>query len=200
MAYTLEGRLLEVCDCKTLCPCWVGEDPDNGTCKGTLAWHIDKGAIDGVDVSGLTFAALCDIPGNILEGQWRMIAYVDDKASKAQEEAILAAWTGKKGGPLADLSQLVGEVVGVERVPMTFEVEGGEGRLRIGKAISADLAPFKGPDEQPTSLVNSVFSTIPGSPAYVGKASSYKAHAPSLGVKIDLTGHNSVQGSFRFAS
>ena len=52
MSYALEGRLLEVCTCKTLCPCWVGEDPDFGTCDGTLAWHFDQGNIDGVDVSG----------------------------------------------------------------------------------------------------------------------------------------------------
>ena len=104
MAYTLEGRFLEVCDCRTLCPCWVGEDPDNGTCKGTLAWHIDKGAIDGVDVSGLTFAALAHIPGNIMAGNWKIIAYVDEKANKAQEDAILAVWTGKKGGPVVSQS------------------------------------------------------------------------------------------------
>ena len=28
MGYHLEGRLLEVCDCRVLCPCWIGEDPD----------------------------------------------------------------------------------------------------------------------------------------------------------------------------
>ncbi len=200
MAYKLEGQLLEVCDCKTLCPCWVGDDPDNGTCKGTLAWHIDEGAIDGVDVSGLTFAALCHIPGNILQGNWKIIAYVDEKANKQQEEAILAVWTGKKGGPVADLAKLIGEVAGVERVPMTFEVEQGKGRLRIGNAVSAELEPFRGPGDKPTALTDSIFSTIPGSPAYVGKASSYKANAPSLGIKLDLNGHNSVQGTFRFAS
>jgi hypothetical protein len=27
MPYHLEGRLLEVCDCRVLCPCWIGEDP-----------------------------------------------------------------------------------------------------------------------------------------------------------------------------
>jgi hypothetical protein len=27
MAYHLEGKLLEVCDCRVLCPCWIGEDP-----------------------------------------------------------------------------------------------------------------------------------------------------------------------------
>ena len=37
MGYRLEGDLLEVCDCNILCPCWVGEDPDNGTCRSAMA-------------------------------------------------------------------------------------------------------------------------------------------------------------------
>lgn len=198
MAYTLEGKLLEVCNCKTLCPCWVGEDPDFGTCYGTLAWHFDKGNIDGVDVSGLTFAALCNIPGNVLQGNWKIIAYVDSKATEAQQEAIVSVYTGKKGGPVADLAQLVGEVVAVERVPMKFEVEEGKGRLRIGSVVEADLEPFKGAGDRPTTLTDTVFTTIPGSSAYVGKAPKYKAKAPELGINIDLQGHNAIQGTFRF--
>ncbi len=200
MAYELEGSLLEVCTCNTLCPCWVGEDPDTGTCDGTLAWHFDKGKIDGVDVSGLTFAVLAHIPGNILHGNWRAIAYVDEKASKEQEEAILGVYTGKKGGPVADLAQLIGEVVAVERVPFTFEVTKGLGRLIIGNSVSAQLEPFKGAGDKPTTLSDTIFTTIPGSPAYVGKAHSYKANAPALDLNIDLQGHNAVQGTFRFQS
>ena len=55
MAYQLEGRLLEVCTCNILCPCWVGEDPDGGTCDGLFAWHFDKGSMNGTDVTGRTF-------------------------------------------------------------------------------------------------------------------------------------------------
>ena len=200
MAYTLEGKLLEVCNCKTLCPCWVGEDPDFGTCEGTLAWHFDKGNIDGVDVSGLTFAALCHIPGNILKGNWRIIGFVDNKATKEQEDAIVAVYSGKKGGPVADLAQLIGEVAAIERVPMVFEVEEGLGRLRIGSIVEAELSPFKGAGDRPTTLSDSIFTTIPGSPAYLGKASIYKANSPLLGINVNLTGHNAVQGSFRFVS
>lgn len=200
MAYALEGRLLEVCDCKTLCPCWVGEDPDNGTCKGTLAWHIDRGEISGLDVSGLTFAALAYIPGNVLQGHWKVMAYIDDRATKQQEEAIVGAFTGKQGGPLADLAQLIGEVVGLRRVPITFEVQEGKGQLRIGGDVSADLEPFRGPDGKPTALSDSIFTTIPGSPAYVGKAAHYRASVPDLGIHVNLNGHNSVQGAFRFAT
>jgi hypothetical protein len=73
-----------------------------------------------------------------------------------------------------------------------------KGTLKIGSAIHAQLEPFQGATGQSTSLHDSVFTTIPGSPAYVGKASDYKVNASDYGFEIDLQGHNAVQGSFRF--
>jgi hypothetical protein len=163
-----------------------------------LAWHIDKGKINGLDVAGLTLCILCHIPGNILKGNWRVVVYVDDKASPQQQEALLNVWTGKLGGPLKDLSQLIGEVAGVERAPITFQVEGVKGTLKIGQAIEAKLAPFQGAQGKTTALHDTVFTTIPGSPAYVGKADSYKVNAPKYGFKINLEKHNAIQGAFRF--
>ena len=52
MAYQLEGKLLEVCTCNVLCPCWVGEDPDGGTCTGVLSWHVEKGTVNGRELAG----------------------------------------------------------------------------------------------------------------------------------------------------
>jgi len=199
MAYQLEGRLLEVCDCNVLCPCWIGEDADNGTCDTVLAYHIDKGKIDGTDVSGLTIGLLAHIPGNILQGNWRMAVFVDDKASPQQQEAMLSAWTGKLGGPLADMAKLVGEVVAVERAPISFNVEAGEGRLRIGTIAEATMAPYKSRAGNVTTLNESVFSTIPGSPAYVSKASRYRRQGQKYGLRdVDLQNRNAIQGSFRF--
>lgn len=199
MAYQLEGRLLEVCTCNTLCPCWVGEDPDGGTCDGLISWQIDRGTIDGVDVSGHNLTVLTHIPGNILQGNWRVVVYIDDRTTPEQQEAMLNVWTGKRGGPVADLVQLVGEVMAVERVPVTVDVQGGSGSLRIGP-VEAAMAPFTGATGEATTLHDSVFTTIPGSPAYPGKASKYKVDAPQYGFTIDLQGHNAVQGSFRFVA
>jgi len=198
MAYNLEGRLLEVCTCKILCPCWVGEDPDFGTCDGVLAWHFDKGSIDDVDVTGRTFVILAHIPGNILKGNWRVRVYIDDKATEQHKDALLKVWTGKAGGPIADLAKLVGTVDAVELVPITFDVQGANGTLKIGQAVSATLAPFSGATGQPTAMHDTIFTTIPGSPAFVGKASTYTAKAP--GFDISLQGHNAVSGSFRFVA
>jgi hypothetical protein len=198
MSYNIEGRLLEVCNCNTICPCWIGEDPDQGTCEASLAYHIDKGDIDGVDVSGMTVAMATFIPGNVFDGGWKECVYVSDDASDAQFDAIVAAFSGKKGGPLADLAQLIGEVVKVERAPITFEVREGRGKYRIGDSVEAEIEPYVGPTGEPTTLHESVFSTIPGSPAFVSKAPVYRNKHPELGIDVDLSGYNAVQGRFAF--
>ncbi len=198
MAYQLEGRMLEVCSCNAICPCWVGEDPTTGTCDTVIAWHIDKGTVNGTDVSGRTLAVLAHVPGNALKGNWRAVVYVDDGATPQQQEALLNVWTGKLGGPVADLAQLIGEVAGVERVPITFEIEGGKGRFQIGPAIAGEMEPLQGATGQPTTLHDTVFSTIAGSPAYVGKAPNFRASAPNYGFNINLQDHSAVQGAFRF--
>ena len=198
--YQLEGRLLEVCTCDVLCPCWVGADPDGGTCDSAVGWHIDRGTVREVDVSGLTFAISVHIPGNIFQGNWKVLAYVDEKATQEQQDALLAVFTGKLGGPIADLAALIGEVVGVERVPIIFTVEGGKGTLAIGQTVHAEMAPFTGPTGEATTLHESVFSTIPGSPAYVSRAEHFRSQVPALGHDVNLQNHNAIQGTFHVAA
>jgi hypothetical protein len=198
MAYHLKGSLLEVCTCKILCPCWVGEDPDFGDCKSAMAWKFDEGTIDGVDVAGRTVALAVHIPGNVLDGNWKVTMFIDDGATDEQAEALQALYSGQKGGPIVDLIKLVGEVTSVEHVPITHTVEGGEGTLKIGDVAEARLAPFRGATGEVTTLSNTVFSTVPGSPAYVGKADHFRLKSPALGIDLEIEGHNAIQSDFRF--
>ena len=198
MSYHLEGRLLEVCNCRVLCPCWIGEDPDFKTCDTIVAWRIDKGDVDGVDVGGNTIAAVAHIPGNILQGNWSAAIFVDDKASDAQEAALLKVFTGEAGGPVADLAQLIGTVVSVERAPIRFDVDGGKGTLGIGQDYFAELEPYVGPSGATTTLSDTVFSTVPGAPVFVGKAPVYRSKNAALGIDLELKDHNALQSTFVF--
>jgi hypothetical protein len=164
-----------------------------------VAWHVDSGQIDGVDVGGRTIALLGFVPGNILQGNWKAAVFVDDKASDAQTQALGDAFTGKLGGPLADTAQLIGEVVAFEKAPITYEIREGKGTLRVGAYVDAEMEPYRGPTGQVTTLHESIFTTIPGAPAWVGKASRYVRKSSQFGLKdIDLRDHNAIQGSFRF--
>lgn len=199
MAYSIEGRLLEVCTCNVLCPCWVGEDPDGGTCDSSFAWQIDQGTIEGVEVSGRTVALSVHIPGNVFAGNWSAVVYIDDGSTDEQQDALLKVFTGQLGGAIADLAGLITNVVAVERVPISFAVEEGKGTLTIGALVEAELAPFEGSTGVPTKLNDTVFTTIPGSAAYVGKASRFWRDEASHGLaSLDIAGNNAIQGTFRF--
>jgi hypothetical protein len=142
MAYQLRGNSLEACTCEEYCPCWSGYE--NESCGTVLSWHIANGTIEGVDVSGRDVAVVASIPCSSAAKQGAASAtlYIDDEATPEQEEALLNAWTGRLGGPVADLAQLFGEVTGTERAPISFEVDGGTGTLAIGQQIEVDMAPL----------------------------------------------------------
>jgi hypothetical protein len=195
--YALQGTLLEACSCNVLCPCWIGEDPDRGTCESFVAYHFDAGRINGVDVSGLNMIFVCMIPGNVLiPKSWRLGVLIDDRATDEQMNALLDAYTGKLGGPLADLAQLVGEVLGVERMPIRHDVRDGKGTIAVGDYLNAEMAPFRSADGTITTLRDSIFSTIPGSPAYVSKAASHQVNIPKFGMKWNFEGRNAIQGDY----
>src|SRR2546423_347389 len=87
MAWTLEGTYFENCSCDTICPCtWsaLTAKATHDRCKAMLAFHIDRGDIDGVNVSGLTFALVADTPPVMSDGGWKLGVVVDAAASEAQ--------------------------------------------------------------------------------------------------------------------
>lgn len=197
-SYELEGSLLEACSCAGPCPCWIGDDPDGGTCDAFLAYHVDRGQINGIDVSGMTVVKIVQVPGNVLAGNWRVVHYINEDATPEQRQALLDVVLGKMGGPLADLASLIGENVAVYTAPIEHRVENGKGTLRVGKALYSEMAPYTDAQGRPTTLHDSVFSTIPGSPAYVARASTHQVNVPEHGMTWEFTGRNAIQGDFHF--
>lgn len=196
--YDLEGTLLEACTCKVLCPCWIGEDPDGGSCSAVNAYRFERGTIGGIDVSGLNVVRVVLIPGNVLTpNSWTEVRLIDDRATDEQFEAISDLFAGKLGGPLADLAGLVRETLAVERAPISHEIVGGEGVLTVGDSISASMRPFRGPDGTPTTLRDSLFSTVGGSPAYVAVSDSHEVKLPQYGMEWQLENRNAIQSDWK---
>ncbi len=123
---------------------------------------------------------------------------MDDGASDDQQRAILEVYSGKQGGPVADVAKLIGEVVSVERAPITFTVNEGRGTLRIADVGLAELEPYLGPSGAATTLTDTIFSTVPGAPVFVGKATRYRSKNAALGHDIDISGFNALQSTFVF--
>jgi hypothetical protein len=141
MAWNIEGRYFENCSCEVPCPCTVSLDlgADYDRCRAFLVFHIDSGEVDGVDVGGLTVAAVGDTPKVMSEGNWRLGVLIDDKASDEQAEKLGAVFGGELGGPMEALGPLVGEMLGSEKVPMEFSSDGGTHRLKVGDDTEVEV-------------------------------------------------------------
>lgn len=105
MSWEITGQSLEMCNCKMLCPCWLGPEiePDDGWCGGTLGFDIQRGSSDGVDLRGTKVALIAEWPGNFFDGNGKARLYLDETASEEQREALEKIFSGNDGGPLEPL-------------------------------------------------------------------------------------------------
>ena len=157
MAWRIEGRYFENCSCDMPCPCTVTFDAgaDLDRCNALLVFDVAQGEIDGVDVGGVTVAAIIDSPKVMTDGGWRLGVLVDDGASDEQTEKLLAVFGGQMGGPMEALAPLVGEQLGVERLPMQVTDQDGRHVLRAGDDIEIeveDVVPFGVENGEPARL------------------------------------------------
>jgi hypothetical protein len=174
--------MAEACTCHTFCPCTAGLEPDGGACEFSWVFHFDAGQVDGIDVSGLNLGMLGHLDGAPGTPETvRLALFVDQEATERQEQALLDAFTGKAGGPLAELAALVGEVVAVERAPISFDVDQGTGSMTIGEVVNATIEAFRSPDGRPTTMRDFALSPVLGRTAYAAKPSTYALDAAHLG-------------------
>lgn len=156
MAWKIEGTYFENCNCDWVCPCTITTFalPATGDrCQVVLNFHVQQGKIDGLDVSGLGVSMVADSPKNMLEGKWRVGLIIDDKASKDQADKLTAVFGGQMGGPAAGLAPLIGEMLGVERLPIDYKDDGKRHSVRIGSDIAIVVEDYTGEGlPEPTRL------------------------------------------------
>jgi hypothetical protein len=159
MTWNLSGRYFENCTCEVVCPCTaslsLGADYDR--CVVVLVFHVDAGEIEGVDVGGLTVAAVGDTPKVMTDGNWRLGMLIDATASEDQAAKLGAVFGGQLGGPMEGLAPLIGEMLGVERVEMVYTSEDGQHSLTLGDYGTVEISeviPFGVETGKPARLVD----------------------------------------------
>jgi hypothetical protein len=120
-----------------------------------LVFRVNRGEVDGIDVSGLTVATIVDSPKVMTDGNWKLGVFIDAAASDEQAAKLGAVFSGALGGPMQALGPLVGENLGVQRAPITVEEEGLRHSIRIGDAVDfeiEDVVPFGVETGEPARL------------------------------------------------
>ena len=180
MAWQLDGTYFESCSCDEVCPCTWSAFTAEATldrCRALLAYHIESGDINGVDVGGLSFALFLDTPPVMSTGNWRVGVYLDEAASDAQAEQLGAVLSGQLGGPPAMLGPFIGEMLGVEKTRIAFRDDGRTHHVAIGDAVDLgveDFVAIEGQDPvQLTNVLHPSNTTLTVAPARAARLSTF---------------------------
>lgn len=159
--WAIKGELILNCSCDLFCPCVVSlgaHPPTEGHCHAWMGVIIDEGHFEGEDLSGLNVGLLVDIPGRMGEGQWKVAAYVDERASGKAYNGLLQIFSGQAGGTTGLFTMLVSEIIGAERAPVQIERDGTKRRIVIGRKIQGEIEMLAGKDpEHPVMVSNSKY-------------------------------------------
>jgi hypothetical protein len=160
MTWSVQGTFYENCSCDAICPCTWSNLAHKATrddyCRFALAFQVESGEVEGVDVGGRSFVLIGDTPPNMTDGNWRMGVFVDDGASSAEVDKLGQVLSGALGGPPAALGPLLGEFLGVEQAPISIERVGNGHHVKVGDAVDFTGTRTTIENGDPVTLTNIV--------------------------------------------
>jgi hypothetical protein len=143
------GTSLINCTCTYGCNCQFNGLPDKGHCHAVAGIEIEEGHYGDTKLDGLRIAAIFKWPGAIHEGNGEAIAFVEDKATDEQRDALLKIMTGQDTLPFATMFSVYASTVTKMSdpvfTPIDFEVDvdGRTGRLHIADYIDTVGEPIR---------------------------------------------------------
>jgi hypothetical protein len=182
----------ENCSCDAICPCTWSNLAHKATrddyCRFALAFEVEAGNVEGVDVGGRSFVLIADTPPNMTDGNWRLGVFVDEGASSAEVEKLGQVLSGALGGPPAALGPLLGEFLGIEQAPISIERVGNGHHVRVGDAVDFTGERVTLENGDPVTLTNIV--AHPAGPT-LGIAPVSESRVAAFGIEYsgqDLSG------------
>lgn len=137
----VNGEYLESCNCELLCPCMLSAYPPNDImptyvhCDLILAYYVDEGKYEDIDISGLAHMIVCYTPREMKWHNWSIAHYYDQSATPEQQEAMLQIFTGKVGGPMEDLNACMGLDLGIKPAEIKYERLGNDRKAEIPNVV-----------------------------------------------------------------
>jgi hypothetical protein len=192
--WRLAGDWFDICSCNIPCPCEFAQAPTGNVCRGLLAWHVRDGHFGEVRLDGFNLLALGTFEGNIWEGdaQLSMGLFIDERADERQRDALQTIFAGQAGGWPGALAAKIGEVRGIEFVPITFEVADDLAfwRAEIPGRVVGRAEALAGPTTPPGKRVQLI--NPPGSEVGPGQVATWgrSLEARTEGFGFNWTGES----------
>ena len=158
-----------------------------------MGFQVEHGTFGNVSLDGLGFILLGLTPQEMGKGNWSVGVVVDERANAEQRDAIGAIASGAAGGPMADLSKLVGKFLGLQPAAIRFERQGLKWSVYASDAVDMAAEGAMGLNPNATEPLHLENTGHPASDRFA-LARASKSHVHALGMSWDdVSGKNNGQ-------
>lgn len=193
--WRLQGVQFDACNCNWGCPCQFNALPTHGNCEAVVAMRIEQGQFDQVNLDGLCWVATFAWPGAIHQGNGRCQAFVDERATQQQREALLTILSGQESDPGMTVFQVfsgtISEMLEPQFVPIEFSADVAKrtARVVVPGVLESTGEPILNPI---TGQAHQARLTLPGGFEYHEAEMASASYATSGAIKISSQGSNGM--------
>ena len=119
----MRGPSYSNCNCDTGCPCQFNALPTHGDCRAIHCMRIDAGEFDGVDLSGICWAATWGWPGAVHEGRGSQQSFIDEFATAEQQAALIMILRGEEAAEGMSIFQVYSTTIETFHEPQFVPIE-----------------------------------------------------------------------------
>jgi len=201
LPWRLAGTYLEACNCEAICPCRTvggrkGGRSSEGVCMGALSWQIDEGAAGEGDLAGLRVVLALRYDDDEPGSPWDFFLYLDERAGRAQREALEGIFLGRLGGtPEAQFPWVWKEsrLLGVHPAAIEVDHAPGRGWFRAGGQVTVRV-------REPLVDTEAVTCVIPGHHRPGREVVADRLAVADGPLAFELSGKCGYESSFAYSS
>ncbi len=184
-------RALEIntCNCDWGCPCQFNARPTRGDCRSAVAMRIESGHFGEIRLDSVIWAQLIAWPGPIHEGGGEVQPVIDDRASRAQVDALFRILKGEETEPGATIFSVLAATIDkvhkpiFTRIAFEHDLAARRGRFAVPGLVEAVVEPIRNPV---TGAEHRVRVVLPEGFEYrEAEFASSRTHAPTAAVPLD---------------
>ncbi|MFO7528905.1 MAG: DUF1326 domain-containing protein [Marinobacter sp.] len=149
--WRIKGLEFVNCNCDPGCPCQFMSRPTHGDCHAFAAVKIQDGYFGETRLDGLSFAMTLKWPGAIHEGNGQAQAFVDERATAEQRDALMAILSGDTSEPGATFFNVFASTLTKMFDPVfcpieiSCDVENRRAQVRVADLIEGSAEPVINP-------------------------------------------------------
>lgn len=169
-----EGLLFENCNCTAVCPGHIhfSQECTHEVCHGFWAIRFEGGRAGEVDLAGVDVVVVYETPQVMVDGGWKQVIIVSDRATGAQRRAVEEILTGMRGGPWEILARFVGDGRPTRIARIRIEEAPGRKSVTVKGVLKGAVEAIRGRNRAEPVTFENIYNQIHDTTQVIARGST----------------------------